>query len=364
VPLFAVGERLVDHPAANTAAFSPLLAVAAVYALAALAAHLRGRPLAGAGVLAVVDVLLVAALVATSGGPFSPLRYAFFALPVGAALLAGPRITALSATVGVVLYTLIGVTFPADQTAAQVRFEVLQVLFLAWTGGAATALAAVLARRTREVEALAAGRGRLVAQALEAEDRARRRLAEALHDEALQNLLAARQLLDAGDADDLVREGLDQTVVQLRRAVFDLHPYLLEQAGLEPALRAVADRAALRAGFAVAVEVEPGVAGEHEQLLFSVARELIANAAKHSGAARLRVELRREGDDVVLEVSDDGDGVDPAAVRDAPAAGHIGLASVAERVEALGGRFTIGPRPGGGTTARTALPAHAAVAVG
>src|SRR3712207_6726154 len=118
---------------------------------------------------------------------------------------------------------------------------------------AATLLSLVLTHRADEIAKLATSRGRLVAQALDAEDLARRRLAEALHDEALQNLLAARHEIGVGaGADvDLVVRGLDETVTQLREAVFDLHPYLLEQAGLGVALRAVAERAARRGGFTV-----------------------------------------------------------------------------------------------------------------
>jgi hypothetical protein len=115
-----------------------------------------------------------------------------------------------------------------------------------------------------------------------------------------------------------VREGLDRRVVQIREAVFDLHPYLLEQAGLGAALRAVAERAARQARFTAVVDVEPAAEGAQDQLLFSVGRELIANAAKHSAAARLDVVVRREGDRILLEVVDDGPR-DPAR-RAAPGA--------------------------------------------
>ena len=367
VPVFFAAERLVDHPVANSAPFGPLLAVAAVYALVALAAELRGGPLASARLLAGLELVLITALVATSGGPFSQLRYAFFLLPIGAALLLRPALTAIASAVCVALYGLVALTYP-DPTRVQpdaIGFEFTQVLFLAWMGAAATLLSIVLTRREREVTALSDSRGRLVAQALDAEDRARRRLAEALHDEALQNLLAARQLLDAGDAAStaLAREGLDEGVAQIRQAVFDLHPYLLEQAGLRAALQAVGERAARRAGFRVAVDVDPAAEDQRDQLLFSVARELIANAAKHSGASVLRVEVRVTGDDLVLRVADDGRGTDPDAVRAAQAGGHIGLASCVERAEAVGGRLVVPPGPGGrGTVAELQVPVEATAA--
>jgi two-component system, NarL family, sensor kinase len=368
VPVFLAAERLVDHPVQNSEPFDALLAAAGLYALVALVAEMRGKPLAATWTLAAADLVLISALVATSGGPFSQLRYAFFVLPIGAALLLRPRATVAASLAIVLAYALITITFPGDQDVRPDAsgFEVTQLLFLAWMGAAATLLSAVLTRGAREIAALAAqraelaeSRGRLVAQALDAEDMARRRLAEALHDEALQNLLAARQELGAGDRAELevVAEGLDQTVVQLREAVFDLHPYLLEQVGLGSALRAVAERAGRRAGFDVHVEADAGHDGRDDRLSFAIARELIANVAKHARASKLWVSVRRRPDAVELTVADDGVGIDLERAARAPRAGHIGLASCRERAEAVGGTFEVGAGPDGvGTLVRVRLP--------
>jgi two-component system NarL family sensor kinase len=361
VPVFFAADRLVDHPAANTELFEPLLGLAFVYALAVFAGELRRRPVVPVRAQAGIDLLLITALVATSGGPFSQLRYAFFLLPVGAALLLRPALTAVVSLLCVLLYGLIALTYPDPSSVRPdaIGFEFTQVLFLAWMGGAATLLSAVLTRRAREITALATSRGRLVAQALDAEDRARRRLAEALHDEALQNLLAARQLLDAGDPESaaLAAEGLDQGIGQIRQAVFDLHPYLLEQAGLRAALQAVADRAGRRAGFRSTVEVDAAAEGRRDQMLFSVARELLANAAKHSGAKEVAVTVRARGDELELVVRDDGCGIDPAAADAARLEGHIGLASCTERAEAVGGTLVAARGPDGrGTVVRMRVP--------
>ncbi len=368
VPVFFAAERIVEHPNQNSEPFDVLIATAALYAVATLAAELRGRPLGPPRLLAAVDLIGIALLVATSGGPFSQLRYAFFVLPIGAALLLGPAPTALVSAVSVAAYALIAVTFPRPELerADWAGFELTQGLFLVWMGAAATLLAGLLSRRAREVNRLSAGRGRLVAQALDAEGTARRRLAEALHDEALQNVLAVRQLLgSSGPADrDLLVEGLDRSIEQIREAVFDLHPYLLEQAGLAAALRTVAARAAERAGFAASVEVDEDAEGVHDELVFALARELIANAAKHAGASALRVEVIGDEDAVELTVTDDGRGLGADAARTAPLRGHIGLASSAERVDAIGGSFTLEPGPAdGGTCARARLPAPARPAV-
>jgi two-component system NarL family sensor kinase len=358
VPVAFAAERLVPHPEVASALFDPLLLLGAAWALLTLGLALGERQRAPRWAPA-VDVVLLVALLWTSGGPFSQLVAALFVVPVAAALLGSPAATALAASVAVAAYLLLALVHPArDARPNAVELEAVQALFLAWTGLAATLLSVVLARRTSQVAALAASRGRLVTQALAAESAARRRLAEDLHDDALQNLLASRQELDADDADlDLVRLGLDRTVARLRDAVFDLHPYLLKQAGLGPALGAVAEQAARRAGFAPHVDVAADLPSARDELLFSVGRELITNVAKHARAANLWVGARAVGNDVELEVRDDGVGLDLAALDATPLTGHIGLASCAERVEAVGGTLVVEGAPGRGTRVRARVPA-------
>jgi two-component system NarL family sensor kinase len=365
LPVILAGERLVEHHPAQSELFVPILAVAAAYAVGALfVGYVPGGEVVPGSAYAALDLAFICALTYTSGGPFSQLRYAFFFLPLGAALLLGPRYTTAASLAAVLAYVLIALVHPATGDLDEaVRLEVVFALYLMWIGLAAVLLSFLLTRRTDEVRELAESRGRLVAQALDAEDHERRRLAEALHDEAIQNLLAARQELSAANGHDLdlVRLGLDRTVEQLRDAVFDLHPYVLEHAGLTAALEALAEHQARRARFRWQVEVDEAAAGVHDQLVFSIARELVVNAAKHAGASELRVSVRRLDGDIVLEVADDGRGIDPRRVAAAPLAGHIGLASCAERVEALDGSLEIGPREEGGTRIRVTVPAEAAL---
>ncbi|HEX2414592.1 MAG TPA: ATP-binding protein [Thermoleophilaceae bacterium] len=360
LPVIVAGELLVSHPEQHTALYLPFVGLAAVYSAATLVCAVRGRPLP-ASLTGALDVLLLSALVYTSGGPFSQARFAFFLVPVAAALVVGPRQTAVASLAVIVAYIAISLVHPAtDERSNAVEFELAQGFYLALVGAAATLLSYTLRERTRRIDALAASRNRLVAQALEAEDRERRRLAEALHDESIQNLLAARQELGGGAESkpdlDFVRAGLDRTVKQLRDAVFELHPYVLEHGGLGPALRAVAEQHGRRHGFEHHVEVDSAAAGLEDQLLFSVGRELITNAAKHADAGRVTVHVRRHPEEIELEVSDDGRGIDQTALRLTPLAGHLGLASCAERIEAVGGRFEIVGRSGQGATARALVP--------
>jgi signal transduction histidine kinase len=82
-------------------------------------------------------------------------------------------------------------------------------------------------------------------------------------------------------------------------------------------------------------------------VVFRVAQEALANAARHADATTVRLRAERDGPDVVLEVVDDGVGFDPPAARErAAATGHLGLRSMAERVQAAGGSLEISSGPG------------------
>jgi two-component system, NarL family, sensor kinase len=202
--------------------------------------------------------------------------------------------------------------------------------------------------------------GRLVAQALGAEDRARRKLAIELHDDAIQTLLAARVALGRarrGESDGFEHadRALIQTVARLRRAVFDLYPPTLEHSGLARTIEELAANRAQLSGIDVRCALDE-IESSHDQLVFSVARELISNAVQHSGGQRVDVRLDRTNEALVLQVEDDGVGLNAEARAAAVKKGHIGLVSSAERVEALGGRFDVEAEPGRGTRVTISLP--------
>lgn len=219
--------------------------------------------------------------------------------------------------------------------------------------------AAALRQHARQISELSASRSRLVEQILSAEEGERRRLADALHNDAMQNLLLARQDL-AGDLitdPQRARAALDVTIEQLRNAIFELHPAVFDHVGLAVAIEATANRAAQRGGFEAYVDVCVSAGDpERDGLLFTVVRELLANAAQHSSASRVHVRIRELLDDVLVEVSDDGCGFQLQRLQEALVMGHIGLASIAERVEALGGTFHVDSHADLGTHVRVRMP--------
>jgi two-component system NarL family sensor kinase len=127
---------------------------------------------------------------------------------------------------------------------------------------------------------------------------------------------------------------------------------------------ALATAHAERSGFVVDVDVHPSSVGAYDKLVFSLIRELVTNAAKHSRAGRVAVRVAGANDCVRVEVRDDGVGFDPDDLSASVAGGHIGLAAAAERTEGARGSMTIVSAPGEGTDIRVELPLPAATPTG
>jgi two-component system, NarL family, sensor kinase len=364
IALIALSEGL-SHPNDEKQAFYVALVAYSAWSLGILAwVHLRpvGERLALAATG--VDIAAITVLAVLSGGAYSHARLAFFLIPVAVAFRFRPSITAAAAVVTTAAYVIQAVAHPAARSQPQAaRFIATQAGFLAWVGLGCALLSLLLARRTELVSRLAAERSQLLADALEAEQRERRALAEALHDHALQNLLSARhELEEAGEVSahpalDRADTALVETVGQLRETVSELHPYVLEEAGLKAALRSIAQQAATRGGLALQLDLRYDTPHAREALLFSAARELLTNVVRHAAADRVTVRLVDAGDQLELTVEDDGRGFPPERLAQQLANGHVGLASQRFRVEAAGGSMWIASAPGKGTRVAIRLPA-------
>ncbi len=185
----------------------------------------------------------------------------------------------------------------------------------------------------------------------------RRRLARELHDGVGQSLTALRHRLDrlpAGSLRDEVIDMLVQVIEDVREMSRLLRPPVLDDLGLEPALRWLGRRVREGGGPEVIVDAvglaDSTLEPELETLLFRVTQEALNNAVRHAGASCVSVSGRRLGNRLELTIRDDGVGFDPESLREDPEAAGVGLAGMRDRVELFGGDFAICSAPGQGTT--------------
>ena len=171
----------------------------------------------------------------------------------------------------------------------------------------------------------------------------------------LQRLAAVAQRLDTRD--ELSDEAAIVRSVsgQLRDLSVRLHPPVLEDLGLGPALADLGERLEQESGIPIRVTLEdpspipssPRPPGDVELAVYRVAQEALGNAIQHSGAGQIDLQARVRPDQVRLVVQDDGVGIDAVTAREAIPRGHVGLHSMAERSELIGARLRIEPaRPG------------------
>ena len=208
------------------------------------------------------------------------------------------------------------------------------------------------------VEDLRISRARIV----EAADAARRRLERDLHDGAQQQLVSLaldlrllRAKLKGTDAVPMIEEISEKLAValaELRELARGIHPAILSDRGLGPAVQGLADRVPLPVE--VDVELSERPAPPIEAAAYFVTAEALTNVARYAKAHEARVEIRRDRDDVTVVVSDDG-------VGGADIERGTGLRGLQDRLAALDGTLEIESPPGGGTRLRARIPGAALV---
>jgi len=363
LPLLAPAEALeAAHSQPDLPVAQPLLAFLVLYSLACLVYTFRARHEVRMAPFAVIDILVLAALIYAEGGAVADIRFALGLPVLISAFLAGPRLTLGLAALAVAAFaagSLLHASFSDEVRAHEVAVHALD---LAWRCGLAVIISVFLTRRDSRIRELLESRRLLVGQALKAEGQARRELSYALHDELAQELLFVQQDLKAVSRGrpeylDRAQAALGDAVERLRSQIFVLHPHQLEREGLAAALEAVAERQPLAGGSLPVVSVAPDAAAIDDELLFSVARELMTNAVRHAGATSVALTIARENSQIVVTCRDDGRGIAPDERRQALVQGHVGLAACTERVEALGGALQIVTGAGRGTTVRATIPA-------
>lgn len=258
----------------------------------------------------------------------------------------------------------LGVLIAFDRHRTAERFTADdEELLLAFAASAATAVAT----------AQTVGEQRL-RDALASSEQERRRWARELHDETLQGLAslqvrlssAVRVGADSG-LEQAVREVLDHVGVEiqkLRTLITELRPAALDELGLAPAVESLAGAVSVAAGLDVAVTIELGRLGERggtdgrldtelETAVYRIVQEALANVVKHAHAEHATVRVVLAGDELLVGVSDDGDGIDLAVVAERRGFGVTGMR---ERVRLAGGTLRIAPGEAGGTALVALLP--------
>lgn len=196
-----------------------------------------------------------------------------------------------------------------------------------------------------------------------------RRLARLLHDDLGQLLAALCMHLQlaadtaqraspapAAQCLDIARQAMEQ----VREVSFELCPSILDHAGLAATLPDYLDRQARRTGLAVSLVISSSwrpLSSGLESAFFRMIQEGVRNVIRHASATRLRVELRQDAEAVHLTIADDGVGFDPVAPSlHTGLPRRLGLAAMRQRVELLGGDWSIESTPGHGTSIRVQVP--------
>lgn len=206
---------------------------------------------------------------------------------------------------------------------------------------------------------------------LEAQETERRAIAQELHDEISQALMATR--MNLRDLEQQAGEGplgqhakdasaiVAQLLEQVRQLSLDLHPTVLDDLGLAASLRWLVRTRAGSGTLNVVLDLAedlPRLTSAIEHTLFRVFQEALSNVLRHSGARNLEVKLKLEESELQLDICDDGKGFDPGAARKHALAGaSLGVIGMQERVRLAGGRIVIESKPGQGTRVRVSLPA-------
>jgi len=204
---------------------------------------------------------------------------------------------------------------------------------------------------------------------LAAQEEERARVARELHDDALQRIAVIRHELDdsaehggpemakriAGISGDLQDLG-----VVLRTAAHQLHPSVVEKAGLRCALRSLAEEMGRTARLAVRVAVPDGDLAVPQPVglaAYRIAQEALRNVVKHAGVLAADVTLESQAGALIMRIADAGTGFKCAEDRQDDG---LGLIAMRQRAAALGGRVTVAPGAGGGTVVTATFPPAAA----
>jgi two-component system, NarL family, sensor histidine kinase UhpB len=305
--------------------------------------------LANAAVLAIATLLLL----------FSPIEISYPVTNTQATIL----VVGFVVSVALNILLLRGVIAPLRRLTATMRsvdpMQPGRRLAIRHTDSDVAALSAAFNDMLERLESERRESGR---QALLAQEAERQRVARELHDEVGQVLTgvvlelehAAARACDR-DATQLAsaREAVRRSLDDVRRIARELRPEVLDDLGLQSALRSLCTSAAAHEDLRVErrLELDQAISPEIELVVYRVAQESLTNVMRHSGASEVLVALRHVDGGVRLVIRDDGRGM-PAGAEPAGA----GIAGMQERALHIGARLTVSPIATGGTEVRLDVP--------
>ena len=203
-----------------------------------------------------------------------------------------------------------------------------------------------------------------------AQEDERRRIARELHDETCQTVAALGMKLDAAAAaptPDGMRERLKEarafagrTLAEVHALIYELRPSVLDDLGLFPAIRWLADHHLTPAGIAFRCEVcvpERSLSAERQTTLFRAIQEAMRNVARHSGATQVLIQVEERERELLVEIEDDGHGFDPASVAvPKPTGRGLGLLGMRERLSIVHGSVEVFSSADAGTRVLLRVP--------
>lgn len=216
----------------------------------------------------------------------------------------------------------------------------------------------------------------IIARTIQAQEEERRRVATEIHDGVTQHLIsiwyrlnACERMLErdpemAAHEVDSAKALVDDALDEARAAIYQLRPSTLDDLGLVPALEALASRTlADDYEVSIAADIPSDIQNHLETALYRIAQEALNNIRKHAGPCRVEVTMESNSlNEIVMRVVDDGRGFDLVAYqRDRPET-SFGLLGMSERVDLIGGLFSMTSSPRRGTTIEVTLPTESHVA--
>jgi signal transduction histidine kinase len=301
-------------------------------------------------VVPAVDFLLLAGLEAAVPETFGAVRIAALFLVASHAHFQGER-RGLAVAAGGSALLVITTQVRGDEPVSGNLLGLYEIVFV--ISALATALV-VGTLRTAESASRMRARG-LSRRTIQAETEVRRRVAEAIHDGPVQELIGLDMILSAArgaaeegrdeDASALIEEARElaaANVQALRDEIVDLGPYAYRELGFAAAIEHCIPIWKRRYGFEVMAAIERvDLPGEMAGDLFRIAQEAVVNAGRHAGARAVSISLRTVDSNIELRVTDNGHGFVNSDPLGASQPGHLGLASIRERAELLEGRLDI-----------------------